>query len=155
MIDKPGAGTKRTASRRSGNKPYRVAVYRSAFIGLLSFCVAFGSLSVAANAVTIDDFRVETARQLADLCRAAPRDDDSLAAAQFCQGFITGAYRYHLASQAGPGAKPVICFQGGEPSRGKAAAEFVSWLDAHPQYAGEDAVEAQFKWLTDTWPCKN
>ncbi|HVJ42566.1 MAG TPA: Rap1a/Tai family immunity protein [Dongiaceae bacterium] len=151
MIDKPAAGTKKAAwCYRRGARSYR-----HLFISLLSFCAALSALPIAADAVTIDDFRVETARQLADLCRTVPKDNDSLAATQFCQGFITGAYRYHLASQAGPGSKPVICFQGSEPSRGKAAAEFVSWLDAHPQYAGEDAVEAQFKWLTDTWPCKN
>ncbi|HVI92029.1 MAG TPA: Rap1a/Tai family immunity protein [Dongiaceae bacterium] len=121
----------------------------------LSICSTLALMPGSAGAVTIDDFRVETAAQLADLCRAVPRDNDTLAAAQFCQGFMTGAYHYHVASQAGPAGKQVVCFQGEEPSRGKAAAEFVNWLDTHPQYASENAVEAQLKWMTDTWPCKN
>jgi len=124
-------------------------------LGWLSACAALFMIPDVARALTIDDFRVETAGQLADLCRAVPRDNDTLAAAQFCQGFMTGAYRYHLASQTGPAGKQVICFAGREPSRGQAATEFVSWLDAHPQYVGEDAVEAQLKWMTDSWPCKN
>lgn len=124
-------------------------------LGWLSACAALAMIPEVARALTIDDFRVETAGQLADLCRAVPHNNDTLAAAQFCQGFMTGAYRYHLASQAGPAGKRVVCFAGKEPSRGTAATEFVGWLDTHPQYAGEDAVEAQLKWMTDTWPCKN
>ena len=133
-----------------------MAIWRgTGILGYSSICAALLLAPTIARAVTIDDFRVDTAGQLADLCRSVPHDNDTLAAAQFCQGFITGAYHYHLASQSGPAGKQVVCFNGAEPSRGMAAAEFVNWLDTHPQYAGENAVEAQLKWMTETWPCKN
>jgi hypothetical protein len=124
-------------------------------MSLLSILTTLLLQSAPAIAVTLDDFQVQTAKQLADLCRANPQDSDAIAAVQFCQGFITGAYHYHVASVAGPATKSVICFKDNQPSRGAAAAAFVTWLDAHPQYMNEDAVEAQFKWLTETWPCKN
>jgi hypothetical protein len=139
--------------QRSDYRKHRWANSFSIIV-MASIVVAGGPSALPAAAVTLDDFQVQTAKQLADLCRVTPSDSDTIAAAQFCQGFMTGAYHYHVASLAGPAGKPVVCFANTEPSRGKAAAEFVTWLDAHPQYANEDAVETQFKWMTETWPCK-
>lgn len=111
-------------------------------------------ISNTASAVTIDDFQAKSAQQLANLCRVRPGDTDYVAASQFCEGFMTGAYQYHVASLAGPHTRQIVCLPSPVPSRGDAASLFVTWMEEHPQYRNEEAVSAQFKWLTETWPCK-
>ena len=31
---------------------------------------------------------------------------------------------------------------------------FVTWAREHPQHMGEPPVEALFRWLVATWPCR-
>ena len=121
---------------------------------LLSVSMTASAFTTSALAIEKDDFDAKTALQLANLCRAQPADPNYVAAIHFCEGFMVGAYRYHQATLDGPSTREVICLPEAAPSRDGAAAKFVAWLDGHPQYREDDAVEAQFKWLTDTWPCK-
>lgn len=125
-----------------------------ALVPVLSAWLMAGTLAAPALATGKDDFEATTAQQLANLCRTQPDDPDYVAAIHFCEGFMVGAYRYHRAALDGPGARSVICLPEAAPSRDEAAAGFVAWLDGHPQYRTANAVETQFKWLTETWPCR-
>jgi hypothetical protein len=130
---------------------------KSSLITALSIAFAFCLAVVAtpsAEATDESDFAADTAGQLANLCSTAPDNPDYVAAIHFCEGFLVGAYRYHLASLDGPGTQKVVCLPEPAPSRDNAAGDFVTWLEAHPRYRNDNAVEAQFKWLTDTWPCR-
>jgi len=31
---------------------------------------------------------------------------------------------------------------------------FIEWLKTHPQYMGDEAVDTQFRFLMEKWPCK-
>ena len=130
---------------------------RTYSLAVLAFSLplVLGSFAGRAMATSRGDFQVNTALELANLCRAAPDDPNYVAAIHFCEGFMVGAYRYHLATLDGPSTRKVICLPDQTPSRDEAVLKFVAWLDEHPQYRSDDPVEAQFKWLAETWPCKD
>lgn len=111
-------------------------------------------LASVAGAATPEDFKVQTARALLDLCTTAPDSPIYKEAVHFCHGFLVGAIAYHLAENAGPEGKPLVCFPDPAPSRTEGIAMFVDWLKAHPEFMDEKPVEAEFRFLTEKWPCK-
>ena len=117
----------------------------------------FGLLPVlfsgSAAAVETNDFIVESAGDLAALCRAAPEHPYQQQALHFCHGFVVGAYHYHMKSTGGPSGSGFVCISDPAPSRDEAIAEFVSWLDANPAAVNEDAVDALFEWAAGRFPC--
>jgi len=122
-------------------------------LGIVSLSILLCRLD-GAFAVSRGDFAIKTARQLAELCSADPKDSDYIAAIHFCEGFLVGAYGYHLATLQGPDTRKVICLPDPMPSRDRAAADFSAWVASNPDDSGLDPVEAQFRWLVATWPCK-
>jgi hypothetical protein len=107
-----------------------------------------------AGAVTDGDFEVKTTRNLLNLCTVSADDARYKEALHFCHGFLVGAYQYYLATLAGPNAKPLVCPPDPLPTRNAAIAVFTGWAQAHPQYMSEAPVETEFRFLTETYPCK-
>ena len=107
-----------------------------------------------AGAVTPEDFEVKTTQNLLNLCAVSANDPVAKEAIQMCQGYLVGAYDYHMAENSGPGGTPLVCLPKPEPSRNEATAMFVAWVKAHPQYLKESPVETEFRFLTEKWPCK-
>lgn len=125
---------------------------RKLFFVLLATALIMPSV---ARAVTEKDFEVDTTQNLFNLC-AAPADDPLYKQAiHMCYGFLLGAYSYHMNENSGPQGKILVCLPNPEPTRNESVAMFVEWLKAHPQYMGEEAVETEFRFLTEKWPCKN
>src|SRR5882724_334668 len=120
---------------------------------LLLFGAALAVPSVA-GAVTEGDFEVKTTRSLLNLCTVSADDARYKEALHFCHGFLVGAYQYYLATLAGPNAKPLVCPSDPPPTRNASIAAFIRWAQAHPQYMNEAPVESEFRFLTETWPCK-
>jgi hypothetical protein len=106
-----------------------------------------------AEAVTEKDFEIDTARNLLTLCSAPVEDPLYKEAIHMCYGFLLGAYAFHLAENRGPEGNLLVCLPKPEPSRNEGVAMFVEWLKAHPQFLDEEAVEVQFRFLTEKWPC--
>jgi hypothetical protein len=107
-----------------------------------------------AGAVTDGDFEVKTTRNLLNLCTVSADDARYKEALHFCHGFLVGAYQYYLATLAGPNTKPLVCPSDPPPTRTAAIAAFIGWAQAHPQYMNEAPVETEFRFLTETYPCK-
>jgi len=116
---------------------------------------AIAAWPAVAAAVTDGDFEVKTAGNLLSLCTVAPEDPRYKEALHFCHGYLVGAYHYYLATLAGPNAKPLVCPSDPPPSRNAVISGFVAWARAHPQYMNEAPVETEFRYLTETWPCKH
>ena len=110
--------------------------------------------ALAMAAAEPDDFVVDSAQDLVDLCSTPPGNPLYTAAVHFCQGYMVGAYAYYEAANAGPEGQKLVCFPNPAPSRNDAVAMFVEWAKAHPQYMNEPAVESQFRFLVEKWPCK-
>lgn len=108
----------------------------------------------AAAAVTDGDFEVKTTRNLLDLCTVPPEDPHYKEALHFCHGYLVGAYHYYLATLAGPGAKPLVCPPDPPPARNAVISGFIAWARGHSQYMHEAPVETEFRYFTETWPCK-
>lgn len=107
-----------------------------------------------AGAVTDEDFKVTTTQNLINLCTASADDPRQKEAIHFCHGYLVGAYHYHTAENAGPKGKRIVCFPDPAPTRNQTIAMFLEWAKANPQYMGEPAVDSEFRFLTEKWPCK-
>ncbi len=107
-----------------------------------------------AGAVTKEDFEAKTTRNLVNLCTVSADDPLHREAIHFCEGYLVGAYDFHIAESAGPGGDRLVCFPEPPPSRDQAVSMFVRWVRAHPQYMNESPVETEFRFLIEKWPCK-
>ncbi len=105
-------------------------------------------------AVTVEDFEVETTQDLLNLCTVPSNDPLYVAAIHFCYGYLVGAYDYYDAVSTGPQGIQLVCFPESPPSRNEAVSMFIKWLKAHPEYMNEPAVETEFRFLMEKWPCK-
>lgn len=106
-----------------------------------------------AGAVTEEDFKVRTAKDLLDLCTVPTTDPHYRDALHFCHGYLVGAVQYHLTENAGPEGNPLVCFPNPPPNRNDAVSEFITWLQAHSQYLNGNPVDAEFRFLAEKWPC--
>ena len=99
-----------------------------------------------------EDFRIRSAQDLVDLCSVKSSDpaDPSI---QFCRGFITGAWQYHLSQANGPKGVRLVCPPEPPPTRDEAIAMFVAWSATHADKLSEPAVDALFRFLVEKYPC--
>ena len=116
--------------------------------------VAFLAAPAMAADVQQADFEVKTTQSLINLCTASPEDPLFTHAANFCQGYLVGAFHYYAASVAGENAAQFVCLPEVRPSRDNIIAMFVKWAQDHPQYMNELPVETEFRFLGEKWPCE-
>jgi hypothetical protein len=107
-----------------------------------------------AGAVSEEDFRADTTRQLLNLCTATPDDPLYHQAINFCHGYLVGAFHYYEAVSSGPKGVKFVCPPDPRPSRNESIDEFIEWAGANPEHLGEVPVETEFKFLMEHWPCK-
>jgi hypothetical protein len=109
--------------------------------------------SAMAADIKKSDFEVKTTQSLINLCTASPEDPLFTQAANFCHGYLVGAFHYYAASVAGESAAQFVCLPDKRPSRDNMIAMFVKWAQDHPQYMNELPVETEFRFLSEKWPC--
>ena len=124
---------------------------RKTIILLLVAAILFPGFAGAASE---KDYEVQTTENLINLCTAAPDDPLYHQAVNFCHGFLVGAYRYYEAAGSGPAGLKLVCLPDPHPSRNDAFDMFVEWVKANPQYLKEKAVETEFRFLMEKWPCQ-
>jgi hypothetical protein len=107
-----------------------------------------------AAAVTEKDFEVNAAQDLINLCAVSPDDPLYLQAINFCHGYFEGAYQYYEAMTSGPKGIKFVCVPDPLPSRNEAINKFLEWAESNPQHMDGRPVEAQFRFLMETWPYK-
>ena len=117
---------------------------------------AFGAVmmvcSAQAVAVTPDDFKVQTTRDLVKLCKVDPDADLYSTARAFCLGYVDGTWDYHL-SLTGPLSPPIAC-PGPDVTRDQAIEVYLDWAKKHAdQFKGETPVNGLMRAFTDKWPC--
>jgi hypothetical protein len=107
-----------------------------------------------ASAVNEEDFEIQTTKNLLNLCTAPPGNSLYYQAINFCHGFLVGAYHYHIAQAKGPKGVKMVCLPDPPPSRNDAIDMFIQWTKDRPQYWNEEAVETEFRFLIEKWPCQ-
>lgn len=126
----------------------RIARWMALVVVLIFATTAWGK-------VKDEYFEAETTADFLELCTVAPDDPHAAAAVHFCHGYLVGAFDYHTASRTGPDRDPLFCYPENGPSQDEAVEMFVAWARARPQHNGEMPVETEFRWLIETWPCKD
>ena len=111
-------------------------------------------LPCLAGAATEKDFEANTAKQLISLCSVSPDAPLYHQAINFCHGYFEGAYQYYEAMTSGPQGIQFVCVPDPLPSRNYAIGKFIEWAQSNPQHMNERPVEAEFRFLMETWPCK-
>jgi len=108
---------------------------------------------LGAGAVVQEDFVIQKAEDLVDVCAVTPDEPLYQSAIHFCHGYLVGAYHYYRKAVPGAGKEPFVCLPNPTPSRNEVVRLFVSWAQSHPQYQAEDAVDALFRFAAEQWPC--
>jgi len=121
----------------------------------LPILLALVSVAAAGAAAAIDaeDFEVRTTQDLVDLCTTPPSDPKHVAAIHFCHGFMVGAYDYHALTR-GEYNEHFFCVPSPRPTRKQAIEGFVAWARANPQHLESPAVDSEFRYLGEAWPCR-
>ena len=110
-------------------------------------------MTSSALAVTKHDFEALTTQNLINLCTVSSKDPLAQQAIHFCQGYLVGAFDFHMAERKDARKNPWFCLPKPEPSRDKIVAQFVKWTTAHPEYMRELPVETEFRFLIANYPC--
>ena len=110
-------------------------------------------LPAITGAVSEKDFEAQTTQDIINLCTVLPDDPLYHQAINFCHGYLVGSYHYYEASRSGPEGLQLVCKPDPQTSRNATIDKFIDWAKAHPQYRGEPAVETEFMFLMEEWPC--
>jgi hypothetical protein len=113
--------------------------------------LALVATPLAARAAEPINLKVNTTRDLAELCGANPRSPGADAKINFCHGFAQGAVdvELHYAKDKKP-----FCFPNPAPSRSQTMGEFVNWVKALPAHQQLGAAPGLFQFLGERFPCK-
>ncbi len=125
-------------------------------VGIIKSLILFALLMPGIlRAVTVEDFKVNNTLNLLNLCTVDEADPVYPKAIHFCHGYLVGAYHYFEAVNNGPDVPPLVCLPQDPPSRNESIDLFIAWVQKHPEYHQESAVETEFRFLIHQWPCKN
>jgi len=95
---------------------------------------------------------VSNAADLIALC-SIPADDPHYSnALGFCHGYLTGSYHFYDSTE--PVSSRLICSPQPTPRRADVMSAFVAWGRRHPEHMKDRAVDALFRFLAETYPCK-
>ena len=108
--------------------------------------------AVSAHAASNDQYQVRNAADLVAICDTQPSAPDYATAVAFCHGWGAGAAAYHRAIT--PKEADFVCAPDPAPKRSKVLADFIAWVKAKPERSKEAAVDAVFRFLGETYPCK-
>ena len=118
----------------------------------MRFLIIAAMMAIAGYAFAAhEEFRLDDAGDLVQICATQPSDPYYVNAIAFCHGFLAGSFRYYLATT--PLDEQFLCAPGPVPTRRKVMNDFVAWAKAHPQYAQYQAVDVLFRYLAETYPC--
>lgn len=116
--------------------------------------VAVGLWLSQAEAVTREDFLMQTAQDLVDVCSAQPGEPFYEGAMGFCFGFGVGAFQYYQAYTGNIAQGAFLCIPEPTPPRSDIAQWFLAWARENTRYMNERPVDAFFRFLQATWPCR-
>ena len=119
------------------------------------FLVTAPAMSVLAGEVEEMDFRLDTTRDLYDLCSVDPDDQYYVPAIYACRAFIEGAVQYHDGVSDRTHLKRLICY----PSTATiedGRREFVKWSEinmSNDELMQEQPVVGLVRALSKAYPC--
>jgi Rap1a immunity proteins len=128
-----------------------VAVVLALYPGMMGISAAQEAMSEAG----LDDFKLDTGKELADLCSADEGDPLHAEARMFCYGVLEGIAQYHDAMARGPEGERIVCPE--RPvTREEYVGVFLDWVKANPDRASsEPPADAVIQAALEEWgPCQ-
>ena len=120
---------------------------RSSVAALAAFA-CIGSVGAADSS----NYQMRDGADLVSICSVDASDANYANAVGFCHGVLTGAFRYYEATATS--ANRFVCAPKPVPTRAKVMNDFVIWARSHSAALKEPAVDALFRYLAETYPCK-
>ena len=102
---------------------------RKLFNPLLLICMFIPG--IANSAVTEEDFKVKTTKNLINLCTASNDDPHYKEAIHFCHGYLVGAYYFYAAQYENESVDQLVCFPKPNPTRNEAIEKVIFWAQQH------------------------
>lgn len=121
-------------------------------VALIAAVAAASPAEAADEGFGIDDFQVETAQDLLDICTLDQSHPSHWAAWAFCYGYFQGGADFHHALSSGPNFQPIACPTGDATVR-DAVDAFVAYARAHPESLSERPMDVAFRAVSEKWPC--
>lgn len=114
------------------------------------------SFAKAEESVTygLDDYELDSARDLLDVCTVSPLHDDHDVAKAFCVGFFAGGLHFHDAVSGTPNFPRIACAPK-TTTREEVVDTFVTYVRGHTQYLTEPPMQTVFRAVVNKWPCDN
>jgi len=131
--------------------------HRSLWPAALGIAVAGAALSpplaaAGSEGFSLNDFQVETAQDLFDICTLDQSDPSYWAAQAFCYGYFQGGADFHQAMAPVPQFQPVAC-PGPNATVRDAVQVFVEYARAHPEDLSAPPMDVVFRAVGERWPC--
>lgn len=124
----------------------------------IAVAVAFGFAATSVRAADpdmygLDDYALDSAKDLYDICTVPPSHPDSQVAKAFCVGYFEGGLHLHDVLAAADDFPPIAC-PPDTATRKEVVAVFVEFANANPKYHAEPAMDAVFRAVVNKWPCE-
>jgi hypothetical protein len=120
---------------------------------LATWLVSVAPLAAAdSQGFGLDDFELDTAQDLLDICTLDQSNDSYWAAQAFCFGYFKGGADFQRALTTGPEFQRIACAKPGTTIR-DAVAVFIDYARAHPEELTKAAMDVVFHAVAERWPC--
>lgn len=117
----------------------------------LGFAAA-GVQAAESDAYGLDDYQLDTAKDLYDVCTVPPGHPDHAVAKAFCVGYFEGGLHLHDALAADDDFPKIAC-PPDTTTRKELVNVFVEYARANPRYHAEPAMDLVFRSIVNEWPC--
>lgn len=128
---------------------------KTAFAIAVAVALGFAATSVRAadsDAYGLDDYTLDTAKDLYDICTVPPSHPDYEVAKAFCVGYFEGGIHLHDALAAADDFPRIACAPD-SATRKEVVEGFIEFAKANPQYYAEPAMDVVFRAVVNKWPC--
>lgn len=123
---------------------------------LLTIASMISNFAISADELdstfTVEDFRLNSAQELVDVCQVGLDSEHYEMATAFCYGFFEGAVHYDEVIAKLEWYKDLVC-PPADVTRKQGVTVFLDYMKENPQYGSEQPVDAIFRSLVDKWPC--
>ena len=129
---------------------YRTFIH---FLGAIALAMASSITAASSDSeFTVEDFSLNSAQELVDVCLAEDDHPHYREAVSFCYGFFEGAVRYDEVISKLEWHVDLVC-PPPAVTRQQAVAVFLDYMGKNPQYGSDQPIDAIFRSLVDKWPC--
>ncbi len=128
---------------------------KTALAVAVAVVLGFATTSVqAADSDTygLDDYKLDSAKDLYDVCTVPPSHKDHAVAKAFCVGYFEGGIHLHDVLAEADDFPNIACAPD-TTTRAEVVEVFVEYAKANPQYYAERPMDAVFRALVNKWPC--